>query len=83
MIATVLSLWKSPTPNYIINLLFCFYDECLCTCVHVCACVYIAVILIYNSVLKWQHANLKNAARTPRTVTKFAVKTAIDLTKVI
>ena len=45
MIATVLSLWKSPTPNYIIHLLFCFYDECLCTCVHVCACVYIAVIL--------------------------------------
>ena len=40
-------------------------------------------ILIYNSVLKWQHANLKNGARTPRTVTKFAVKTAIDLTKVI
>ena len=39
MIATVLSLWKSPTPNYIINLLVCFYDECLCTCVHVCACV--------------------------------------------
>ena len=46
MIATVLSLWKSPTPNYIINLLFCFYDECLCTCVHVCACVYIAVIFL-------------------------------------
>ena len=23
MIATVLSLWKAPTPNYIINLLFC------------------------------------------------------------
>ena len=40
-------------------------------------------ILIYNSVLKWQHANLKNGARTPRTVTKFAVKTAIYLTKVI
>ena len=42
-----------------------------------------AKLLIYNSVLKWQHANLKNGARTPRTVTKFAVKTAIDLTKVI
>ena len=41
------------------------------------------VILIYNSVLKRQHAILKNGARTPRTVTKFAVKTAIDLTKVI
>ena len=40
-------------------------------------------ILIYNSVLKRQHAILKNGARTPRTVTKFAVKTAIDLTKVI
>ena len=26
MIATVLSLWKSPTPNYIINF-FSFYDE--------------------------------------------------------
>ena len=46
MIATVLSLWKSPTPNYIINLLFCFYDECLCTCVHVCACVYSGTSLL-------------------------------------
>ena len=40
-------------------------------------------IYIYNSVLKRQHAILKNGARTPCTVTKFAVKTAIDLTKVI
>ena len=46
MIATVLSLWKSPTPNYISNLLFCFYDECLCTCVHVRVCI--AVILRYK-----------------------------------
>ena len=56
MIATVLSLWKSPTPNYIINLLFCFYDECLCTCVHVCACVYIAVI--YDTVMHCTFADL-------------------------
>ena len=33
-------------------------------------------ILIYNSVLKCQHAILKSGASTPRTVTKFAVKTA-------
>ena len=37
----------------------------------------------YNSVLKCQHAILKSGASTPRTVTKFAVKTAIDLTSTI
>ena len=40
-------------------------------------------ILIYNSILKWQHSILKSGASTPRTVTKFAVKTAIDLTSTI
>ena len=40
-------------------------------------------ILIYNSVLKCQHTILKSGASTPRTVTKFAVKTAIDLTSTI
>ena len=40
-------------------------------------------ILIYNSVLKCQHDILKSGASTPRTVTKFAVKTAIDLTSTI
>ena len=38
---------------------------------------------IYNSVLKCQHTILKSGASTPRTVTKFAVKTAIDLTSTI
>ena len=42
-----------------------------------------AIILIYNSVLKCQHTILKSGASTPRTVTKFAVKTAIDLTSTI
>ena len=41
------------------------------------------IILIYNSVLKCQHTILKSGASTPRTVTKFAVKTAIDLTSTI
>ena len=40
-------------------------------------------ILIYNSVLKCQHTILKSGASTPRTVTTFAVKTAIDLTSTI
>ena len=37
-------------------------------------------ILIYNSVLKPQRTLMKSSARAPRTATKFAVKTAIDLT---
>ena len=43
-----------------------------------CMCIY-----IYNSILTWQHAILKSGARTPRTVTKFAVKIAIALTQTI
>ena len=42
-----------------------------------------SAIYIYNSVLKCQHTILKSGARTPRTVTKFAVKTDIDLTSTI
>ena len=57
MIATELSLWKSPTPNYIINSLFCFYDECLCTCVHVCACVCI-LVYFYDNVMHCTFADL-------------------------
>ena len=34
-----------------------------------------------NSILIWRLTILKRGARTPRTVTKFAVKTAIDLTQ--
>ena len=37
-------------------------------------------INIYNCVLKPHYTILKSSARAPRTVTKFAVKTAIDLT---
>ena len=40
-------------------------------------------IYIYNSILIWELTILKSGARTPRTVTKFAVKTAIDLTQTI
>ena len=40
-------------------------------------------IYIYNSILTWQHAILKSGARTPRTVTKFAVKIAIAHTQTI
>ena len=40
-------------------------------------------ILIYNSVLKCQHSIPKSGVSTPRTVTKFAVETAIDLTSTI
>ena len=40
-------------------------------------------IYIYNSILIWVLTILKSGARTPRTVTKFAVKTAIDLTQTI
>ena len=38
---------------------------------------------IYNSILIWALTILKSGARTPRTITKFAVKTAIDLTQTI
>ena len=41
------------------------------------------VILIYNSVLKPLHTIVKSSARAPRTATKFAVKTAVDLTATI
>ena len=40
-------------------------------------------IYIYNSILIWGLTILKSGARTPRTVTKFAVKTAIDMTQTI
>ena len=40
-----------------------------------------AHIYIYNSILIWELTILKSGARTPRTVTKIAVKTAIDLTQ--
>ena len=40
-------------------------------------------IYIYNSILIWELTILKSGARTPRTVTKFAVKTGIDLTQTI
>ena len=40
-------------------------------------------IYIYNSILIWELTILKSGARTPRTVTKFAVKAAIDLTQTI
>ena len=42
-----------------------------------------ASIYIYNSILIWGLTILKSGARTPRTVTKFAVKTAIDMTQTI
>ena len=44
---------------------------------------HILTIYIYNSILIWELTILKSGARTPRTVTKFAVKTAIDLTQTI
>ena len=44
---------------------------------------HINTIYIYNSILIWGLTILKSGARTPRTVTKFAVKTAIDLTQKI
>ena len=37
------------------------------------------VSILYNSVLKRHHTIMKISARAPRTVTKFALKTAIDL----
>ena len=43
----------------------------------------VKLIYIYNSILIWGLTILKSGARTPRTVTKFAVKTAIDLTQTI
>ena len=46
-------------------------------------CPGICPIYIYNSILIWELAILKSGARMPRTVTKFAVKTAIDLTQTI
>ena len=46
-------------------------------------CSRISAIYIYNSILIWELPILKRGARTPRTVTKFAVKTAIDLTQTI
>ena len=46
-------------------------------------CARIGDIYIYNSILIWELTILKSGARTPRTVTKFAVKTAIDLTQTI
>ena len=45
--------------------------------------IHLLIILIYNSVLKCQHTILKSGASTPRTVTKFAVKTATDLASTI
>ena len=44
---------------------------------------YFFCIYIYNSILIWGLTILKSGARTPRTVTKFAVKTAIDMTQTI
>ena len=48
------------------------------SCLIIFCCIY-----IYNSILIWGLTILKSGARTPRTVTKFAVKTAIDMTQTI